>query len=220
MSIEPLSPERERQLSLNLVLDEEEQEGVLRNEDAAVISEMARKRFEANTGEYAGWAMEYSRLRESGWPWRVAAYIAWASAPRKERTPKTQLELAQKCLGLRSDRVIQLWRKKNPAIDEMVGLSQAAVLWDHRRDVFEALIRSATQGDYRSHPDRKLALEMLGDYTPKAKLDLTERRDASDLSSFSDEELDKLARYALPKEAAKRALELNQDGEDDASEAA
>ncbi len=44
---------------------------------------------------------------------------------------------------------------------------QAAPLLRHRRDILDALIVSATDPDPKSHPDRKLALEMLGDYKPR-----------------------------------------------------
>ena len=44
---------------------------------------------------------------------------------------------------------------------------QATPLLRHRRDIFDALIVSATDPDPKSHPDRKLALEMLGDYKPR-----------------------------------------------------
>ncbi len=70
---------------------------------------------------------DYQMLRDQCWPWRVAAYIAWASSPRVGRQPHTQMELAKQILGLTSDRVINTWRKKNPAIDEIVKPRDGAV---------------------------------------------------------------------------------------------
>jgi hypothetical protein len=43
---------------------------------------------------------------------------------------------------------------------------QAAPLWRHRRDLYDALVRTAVAGDV---PALKLALEMTGDYVPRMK---------------------------------------------------
>ena len=143
------------------------------------------------------WLDEYWKLRDAGWHWRVAAYIAWAASPKVGRTPRTQEELAQQILGLTSDRVIATWRKKNPVIDDVISLMQAAPLLSHRRDFYDALAWSASQRDHRSKPDRQLAFELLGDYVPRARLDLRKTDDVADLSTYSDEELDALARQVL-----------------------
>ena len=132
------------------------------------------------------------KLREGGWNWRVAAYIAWASSPRTGRVPKNQDELATQILGLTSDRSIATWRKKNPVIDEMVSVLQAAPLWDHRADVLTALVENAKTADYKTHNDRKLFLEITGDYTPSAKLAAMITKNgltSNDLSDMTDEEL-------------------------------
>lgn len=165
-------------------------------EEAWIRSETARAVLE-NGGkvENPAWFAEYEKLRAAGWPWRVAVWIAWAASPREYRWPKTQDDLARMVLGLASDRVIHTWRQKNPAIDEMVALIQAAPLMAHRRDILEALIASATNPDYKNHPDRKLALEMLGDYEPKAAVDVRHRTE--DLSELSDAELDRMAARIL-----------------------
>lgn len=146
--------------------------------------------------EEAEWVERYRELLNAGWPWRVACYIAWASSPRIGRWPKTQDELARGVLGLTSDRVIATWRTKNPTIDQLVADWQALPLLEHRADVFRALARSASNPDHRSNPDRKVFLEMTGDYTPKARLDIRRPGDVDDLSQWSDEELDKAARQA------------------------
>jgi hypothetical protein len=161
-----LTPEKSEQLRLELALDEvrdDVAESGLPYEEALAISYAARDSFEADP-QGATWAHEYRDLREAGWPWRVAAYIAWSASPRADRQPPTQLELAQDVLGLRSDRTIRKWRAKNPAIDAAVGLLQAKALFEHRADILAALITAAKDPSYRTHPDRKLALEMLGDY--------------------------------------------------------
>jgi hypothetical protein len=138
--------------------------------------------------EVVTWTDEYVMLREAGWPWEAAIYVAWAASPKKERWPRTLAELATECLGLTGPRRIFEWRKKNPAIDETVAMLQAAPLLQHRRDIYEALIESATQQDYKGFNDRKLALELLGDYVPQSKLRLMRTEPTSE-EEMSDEEL-------------------------------
>lgn len=161
------------QLVLPLALEEAEGASTvpaapLSAEDVRLRSETARQLFDDQSFP---WMEEYKKLREGGWDWRVAAYIAWASSPKGSRVPKSQDELAREHLGLTSDRAISTWRKKNPAIDEMVAVLQSAPLWEHRADVYQALIEMAKEKDYKSHNDRKLFLELIGDYMPAAKLE-------------------------------------------------
>jgi hypothetical protein len=131
----------------------------------------------------------YLDLLDDQWPPRVAAYIAWASAPRQNRWPKTQDELAY-LLGLTSDRQFTKWRKNNEAIDALISKLQLEPLLKHRADVIDALIQSATDPDYKSHQDRKLYLEITGDYIPSAKLDAILSRSAGDgVEGLSAEQL-------------------------------
>lgn len=187
------------QLELPLVLDDSTpdpspnaanlERGTLTPEEVRLRSEAARAAFD---GQSFGWMEEYRKLRDGGWDWRVAAYIAWASSPKGNRTPKSQDELAREHLGLMSDRAISTWRRKNPAIDEMVAMLQSAPLWEHRADVYQALIDMAKQSDYKSHNDRKLFLELIGDYLPAAKLEaILKQRGGGNDPDVEDE--DKLA---------------------------
>lgn len=210
-----IDPKREanalQQLPLDLVIDEENQGaggGFISPADAQRISEAARAAFES-TG--AAWMEEYRRLREVGWPWRVACYIAWAASPKRERRPKTQAELASQILGLTSDRQIGTWRKKNPVIDETVGLLQAAPLLAHRRDIYDALVESATNPDYKGHQDRKLALELLGDYVPRKDLKLSGSVAGRGVSEKSDDELRALLGEEDAAEAADAATAADEE---------
>lgn len=163
-------------------------------DEALVISNSARTAFEDGSVEPkpgSEWVDDYRDLREAGWPWRVAVFISWKASPTTDRWPRTQQELATEVLGLKSDRIIRVWREKNPAIDEAIAVMQAAPLLKRRGDIFRALVESATTADHKNHPDRKLALEMLGDYTPKSDIKLS--GSAKDLSELSDSELDDLA---------------------------
>lgn len=194
----------ERQLQFDLPgLDEAAEDAELRAispEEARQISEAARKAFErAKSGEDPTnkWFGDYVRLLEQGWPWRVAAYIAWAASPKKDRWPKSLAELASEVLGLKSSRVIHTWREKYPSINTVVAVMQAMPLLEHKRDVIEALVAMASDPDYKTFNDRKLFLEMAGLYTPKSKLELSDRR-AKDLSELSEDELDRLMGDGAP----------------------
>jgi hypothetical protein len=201
----------EYQLSLGLEVDDVGDEALaatisvdearLRSETARValrtrFDEAAAQR-QAQGVEIGDWTEQYFKLLDAGFPWRVACYIAWAASPKRNRWPKTQDELAHQVLGLTSDRVIGTWRKKNAAIDQTVSLLQAAPLLEHRADLFAALAVSASDPDHRHNPDRKLMAEMLGDYTPRQKVEVGRSGEAVDLGTLSDAELDQLAKRVL-----------------------
>jgi hypothetical protein len=144
------------------------------------------------------WYEEYLDLARHGWPWRVAAYIAWAASPRAGRWPRTLEGLATEVLGLTGSRRIFQWRQKYPGINTTVAMLQAAPLFEHRRDVIEALVRSARTADYKGFNDRKLFLELTGDYVPRGKLEINRSGKALDLSEMSDEELAAMAGNPTP----------------------
>lgn len=132
------------------------------------------------------------------WDWRKAVFIAWSSMPGDRRWPSTQAELATGILGLTSDRTIRDWRKKDADIDKKIAeMSGAHILFRYRSATFHALGQSASDPDPRSHSDRKLMLEITGDYTPKQKLEQSGPEGGPiphkvDFSDFSEVELDKL----------------------------
>ena len=200
IDIHKLKPEYWRQLSLgietDLSPDPSPKEGgeVITPQEANLRSEAARQALEVRKNErgHPEWVETYYQLRDLGWPWRVACYIAWAASPKSNRWPKTQDGLATEVLGLASDRVIGTWREKNPQINEMIALMQAAPLLEHRADILGALIQSASEPSYRNHMDRKLAIEMLGDYVPRSKVEVS-KGEVEDLSQLSEAELQLLA---------------------------
>jgi hypothetical protein len=186
-----------RQMALGLAIEEDphpalsqwEREYPPTPEEARLRSETAREAMES--GKSGGWMEDYFALRDAGWPWRVAVYIAWASSPRIGRKPESIRELAVDVLGLTGPRQIHHWRETNPAIDEVVATLQAAPLMEHRRDVFEALAKAASDPDHRNNPDRRLALEMTGDFVPRSKVEVA-RGDFDDLSNIPEDELDRM----------------------------
>jgi len=161
--------------------------------EAQVRSAEARRIFEVQEG-YQPWMQDYWRLVEEGWPWRQAVFMLWSALPVSKRTPRTQAELATEVLGLTTDRVIRDW-KQNPAMDAEIAKLAASALAKHRPEIYAALIESASNPNPRAHADRRLALEMLGDYDPKIGLTLMQGQAAAeDLSDLSDEELRALER--------------------------
>lgn len=164
------------------------------NTEAKLRSDEARKIFET-TGEYGEWLDDYFRLIAEGWPWRVAVYIIWASLPTDRRQPRTQQALATEVLGLASDRRIRQWRAQNPAIDTRIRALQVSALAKNRAQIIGALIESASNPDPRASSDRKMALEMLGDYIPRqATISTVVNVDEADTA-------DLLAQAQIPTEA-------------------
>jgi len=189
-------PEEYRQLALDLDLPEIEQDGVS-VEEARRRSEVGLQALKARREEPNGtpWLETFFELLDGGWAWRQAAYIAWASTPKEGRVPATQDELARDYLGLTSDRPIATWRKRNPAIIEMIAILQSAPLWEQRADQFKALNEGAKKAgdDYKFFNHLKLAMEMRGDYIPASQISATLRKKLTgDLSELSDDELNLL----------------------------
>lgn len=123
--------------------------------------------------EQCPWWLDLMRLMQEGrFDWRKAAYIAWAASPYKTRWPATLKGLCDEVLGC-SDSVVHKWRRMNPEIDKRVAQEQVAPLMLHRADVIDALITVASTADSYSHSDRKLFLEMTGDYKPKSATTLS-----------------------------------------------
>lgn len=113
----------------------------------------------------------YEQLRDEGWDYVNAAFIAWKSLPKKARYPKSIKKLAN-VLGVSAD-AIKRRRQKNPLINERANKALLAGSLLPRADkVIEALVGSASRADYHNHADRKLFLEMAGLYTPKQAIDV------------------------------------------------
>jgi hypothetical protein len=150
------------------------------------------------------WLQTYQSLLNSGWRWRVAAYVAWASMPKKKRWPLTQDELATDVLGLTSDRAITTWRKKNPAIDTMIGVLQGNAMLEARADAIDALVESASNESYRNNPDRRLLFQMTGDLVEKSQVNVNDgSKLQQDMRGLSDAEL-----LAMSGEKAKELLAM------------
>ena len=136
------------------------------------------------------------------WNWRQALYIAWMATPKKQRQPET-LEKLTPLLGLSSSGTIRNWRRNDPEIDERIRMLPKRMLFGHLADVYQALVTVATDADPKAHQDRRLFLELVGEYSPKGTTVLAGEAGAPvyvdlthELGTLADEDLDALARIA------------------------
>jgi len=106
------------------------------------------------------------------WDWRKACYIAWKATPRDKRWPKFEKELAS-LLGLANTATIRKWREADPEIDERISRLPAEMLLDHVSAVFTALVTVAKDPDPKSFQDRRLFLEITGNYRPSGNVNLS-----------------------------------------------
>lgn len=130
------------------------------------------------------------------WDWRKALYIAWNCVPTSKRWPKHEVQLIE-LLGLANTATIRKWKASDPEIEQRIAAGPKKLLGDHIADVLEALVKVATQNDAKAHQDRKLFLEMTGQYKPRGALEMMgedggpiEYREADELS---DDELARIA---------------------------
>ncbi len=161
---------------------EEAEGGGLLSPADVLAGEMAARQSLVATGkikkedEIPSWAEKYHELMNAGVRGRVAAYVAWATMPKKYRWPETQDDLAKKVLGLTSDRAIATWRKRFPEIDMMISDLQAESMLEYRPGAFHALGTVASDPSYRANQDRKLFFEMTRDFTPRLRTEEADTR--------------------------------------------
>lgn len=106
------------------------------------------------------------------WDWRKALYIAWSVVPKAKRQPPTEDELAV-LLNLKNTRTIRQWKQKFPEIEERIAVLPKHLLLTHLADVYEAMVTVAKMPVPAAHQDRRLFLELTGDYAPKSNLQHT-----------------------------------------------
>ncbi len=91
-------------------------------------------------------------------------YLEWVATPKIMRSPKT-LELFAKSIGV--DRTT-LWRwSKMDGFSEQVIQSGRQYLRSEMGEIYSALVKRAVEGDVKAI---KLALEVVGEYTPKQEI--------------------------------------------------
>jgi hypothetical protein len=178
-------------------------------EEVRLRAETARQALEGGqvweNGKRPAWYEQYMSLLVGGWDWRIAVYIAWAAQPKLYRWPKTQDELAQKVLGLTSDRQIVKWRMKNPAIQAMIQDVAAAAVFESLPDSFAAMAAVAARPDYKGRGDRELQFKLAGIISDKIE---AEFKSGQDLSKLSWEEKLSLAGLDTPEALAAMKAKL------------
>lgn len=103
------------------------------------------------------------------WDWRKALYIAWSVVPKAKRVPATEGELAT-LLNLKNTRTIRQWKQRFPEIEQRIAELPKQLLMTHLSEVYDTLVTVATMPIPAAHPDRRLYLELVGEYQPKAAL--------------------------------------------------
>lgn len=136
------------------------------------------------------------------WDWRKALYIAWSCVPKAQREPKALEELCS-LLGLASTGTVRNWRRKDPGIAERIAELPRSLLLNHVVDVYDALVSVASLADPKAFNDRRLFLELTGQYSPKGAVVVSGPEGGAvpldftyGLAELSDEELDALDRIA------------------------
>jgi hypothetical protein len=181
------------------VKDAEEAGGVLSAAEIQTRSMAAKQAL--GTDKIPVYFEQYHRLMDAGVPWKIAAYVAWASIPKHDRNPSTQDEFAKQVLGLNSDRQISEWRKKYP-IDQMVADLSGEMLLQYRPGVFEAIGWGASQKSYRAAAQQQLFVELSRDM-PNPRIHVEDNRVVQDLEDLSDAQLDAMDAF-VAKDMLKR----------------
>lgn len=115
------------------------------------------------------WAEDFARLMYDGWKWRKAAFIAWVSQPKEMREPRFKGAFAE-LIGCSRSKIAEM--ERDPLISTAILKFRRRALADNIPDVMNALTESATNANYKHHADRKIFLEMVGEYTPRMGLAL------------------------------------------------
>lgn len=115
------------------------------------------------------WHDEFVALLARGYTWRKTAWIAWHSQPKQSRQPRTKTAFAE-LIGVSPGKLTDY--SNDPALHAAILAHRRSVLFDHLPDVYDALVQSAADPNYKSAPDRRLALEMAGEYTPRQQLNV------------------------------------------------
>jgi len=100
------------------------------------------------------------------WDWRKAMFIAWSCTPKDQRDPKTLGGLARR-LGVATS-TMREWRYKDPEIERRISELPRLLLMEHVASVYQALATLAATPDPKTFQDRRLFLELTGQYSPKA----------------------------------------------------
>ena len=105
------------------------------------------------------------------WDWRKALLITRRVVPKALRWPQTEAEFAR-LINIKSTRTIREWMRKDPEIEKRIAALPKQMLMEHVADVLDALVTVARMPIPQANQDRKMVLEMTGQYSPKGNVAL------------------------------------------------
>jgi hypothetical protein len=76
-------------------------------------------------------------------------------------------------LGLSNTRTMRHWREQDPEMGERIARLPTEMLLGHVADVFDALVKVAKDPDPKCFQDRRLFLELTGNYRPSGNVNLS-----------------------------------------------
>ena len=124
------------------------------------------------TDNKPAWWPSFLKIRER-FPhfknWKIWSLIAWETMPAPMKDPPALKEFAASI----NTSVRTLWNYRNKTWGDKTTVGEAIVVvresstWHAREEVMKALITVAKRPDPKAHPDRKMFLEMTGDYPPR-----------------------------------------------------
>lgn len=125
------------------------------------------------------------RALADGFRWKQAVYIAWAShtpkARKESNLPSTPAKLALLLGSTARDpaNVFRQWRRRytaddgTPMDDYIDRVGARSILRHYRPEVLAAAVETAMMIGREGHADRKMVLEMTGDYRQGSDVDVT-----------------------------------------------
>lgn len=135
------------------------------------------------------------------WDWRKALYIAWNCLPPSKRWPRHENQLID-LLGLANTATFRKWKAGDPEIEKRIEAGPKRLLMGHVAEVMEALVRVAKDASPQAHQDRKLFLEMTGQYNPKGMVALAGAVAVGDIDELLGDEEQTAVAEALKKLAS------------------
>lgn len=93
-----------------------------------------------------GWLNAYLDLHANGLEWRKAVFCAWYNAPKPNRQPETQSQLAE-LLNYKSPQVFYKWQKQSWFRELGIDRLRESILLQHLADIDRRTIDDAKAAD-------------------------------------------------------------------------
>lgn len=99
------------------------------------------------------------------------AFVLWLSLPPRDREPATLIDLADE-LGVHRI-TLSRW-KQDPKILKQAAKLSRNILLEGIPSTYRAMVESAGNPDGRNNADRRLLVEMAGEYTPGMQVSMAD----------------------------------------------